>query len=108
MADPLRLEQALGNLVDNALRHGSAPVTMRATAGDGRVRLQVEDRGNGVPPDFAERAFDRFTRGDAAREGRGAGLGLAIVAAVAAGHGGAAGLDPRQGGGTIAWIDLPA
>jgi two-component system OmpR family sensor kinase len=106
-ADPLRLEQALGNLVDNALRHGAPPVTLSAAVDDDRLRLQVGDRGAGLPPGLGKRAFDRFTRGDAAREGPGAGLGLAIVAAVAHAHAGRAGLDARPGGGTLAWLELP-
>jgi len=105
--DPLRLEQALGNLVDNALRHGAPPVTLSAAVDDDRLRLQVADHGAGLPSGLGERAFDRFTRGDAAREGPGAGLGLAIVAAVAHAHGGRAGLDARPGGGTLGWLELP-
>jgi two-component system, OmpR family, sensor kinase len=67
----------------------------------------VEDDGRGVPPGFAERAFERFTRADESRTGGGAGLGLAIVAAIARAHGGRAGFAPRATG-TDAWIALPA
>jgi heavy metal sensor kinase len=106
-ADPLRVEQAVGNLVDNALRHGGGEVELRAARENGGVALHVLDRGQGLPESLAGREFARFTRGDTAREGDGAGLGLAIVAAIATAHGGRAGLDPRPGGGTDAWIRLP-
>jgi signal transduction histidine kinase len=103
----LRVGQALGNLVENALRHGAPPVTVSARAAGDHVRLEVCDHGEGIPGDFVTRAFDRFTRADAAREGAGAGLGLAIVAAIAAAHHGSAGLQARPGGGTTAWLELP-
>ncbi len=106
--DRARLEQALANLVDNALRHGDGPVELSARAGDGWVELVVADRGPGVTPEFAGRAFERFSRADAARGRGGSGLGLAIVRAVATAHGGSARLDPRPGGGTEAVLRLPA
>jgi two-component system, OmpR family, sensor kinase len=107
-ADPLRLEQAIGNLVDNALRHGGGEVELRAEREDGAVALHVLDHGPGLPASMNGRAFARFTRGDEAREGEGAGLGLAIVAAIASAHGGDAGIDARPGGGADAWIRLPS
>jgi signal transduction histidine kinase len=85
--DRLRVEQALGNLVENALRYGEG--TIRLT-GDVQS-LRVSDDGSGFPPGFAPRAFERFSRADESRGGAGgAGLGLAIVAAVAEAHGGSA------------------
>jgi signal transduction histidine kinase len=106
-ADRLRAEQALGNLVDNALRHGDGPVELVAEpAGDG-VRLHVLDRGPGFDPALDGHAFERFTRGDRARSRGGTGLGLAIVEAIARSHGGSAGAGPRDGGGADAWIQLP-
>ena len=105
--DALRLEQALGNLVANATSHGAGAVTVSARRRDGAIELHVEDEGGGLPPDFADRAFERFTRADEARSGGGAGLGLAIVAAIARAHGGHAGFSPRERG-TDAWIELPA
>jgi two-component system, OmpR family, sensor kinase len=89
-ADRLRLRQALGNLVDNALRHGSGDITL--TARDGA--LEVSDEGAGFSPDIADRAFDRFARGDGARTGPGTGLGLSIVQAIAEAHGGSASIVP--------------
>jgi signal transduction histidine kinase len=105
-ADRLRLEQAVGNLLANATTHGAGRVTVSARAADGAVELHVEDEGPGVPGPFAERAFERFTRADEARTGDGAGLGLAIVAAIARAHGGRTGFSPRAKG-TDAWISLP-
>ncbi len=86
--DAARLEQAVTNLVDNALRHGDGAVNLTAV-GDGEdLRITVRDHGSGVPPAFAARAFERFSRADAGRTGGGAGLGLAIVRAIALAHGG--------------------
>jgi signal transduction histidine kinase len=92
-ADPLRLRQALGNLVDNALRHGAGDVVLRAAPDDGGVTLEVSDGGAGFAPDIAGRAFERFARGDIARTRGGTGLGLAIVRAIAEAHGGQATLE---------------
>jgi signal transduction histidine kinase len=89
-ADPLRVRQALANLVDNALRHGRGDVVLRAGAQDGGVALEVSDAGPGFAPDIAGRAFERFARGDRARTRGGTGLGLAIVRAIAEAHGGRA------------------
>ena len=102
-ADPLRLRQALGNLVDNALRHGGGEIALRAVAEDGGVALEVSDAGAGFAPDIADRAFERFARGDAARTRGGTGLGLAIVRAIAEAHGGRATLE----GATVrVWLPL--
>lgn len=108
LGDRLRLEQALGNLVENALRHGAGPIGLEARAEQGRIELHVTDRGDGFPPGFAERAFHRFTRADPARERGGSGLGLAIVDAIASAHGGSAGARSRPGGGADVWIAIPA
>ncbi|HEV2592807.1 MAG TPA: ATP-binding protein [Gaiellaceae bacterium] len=89
-ADPVRIEQALGNLVDNALHHGAGTITLSARRGGGKVELHVADEGAGFPPEFAARAFDRFTRADEARSERGTGLGLSIVELIARAHGGSA------------------
>jgi two-component system, OmpR family, sensor kinase len=102
-ADRLRLEQALGNLVDNALRHGAGAVRLDATRRNGRVLLQVSDEGAGFAPELLPTAFERFTRGDEARDRGGTGLGLAIVEAVARAHGGRA----RAKGSTVT-IELPS
>ena len=97
--DRLRLEQALGNLVDNALRHGSGTISLASAPGNGLVELRVTDQGGGFPADFLPYAFERFSRADVAREGAGTGLGLAIVEAIARAHGGSARVENRDGGG---------
>jgi signal transduction histidine kinase len=105
-ADRLRLEQALRNLVDNALGHGEGTVTIDArTVGDW-TELHVLDEGHGFPPDIAAHAFERFSRGDDARMRGGSGLGLAIVEAVVHAHGGTAGIGPNSRGADV-WISLP-
>jgi two-component system, OmpR family, sensor kinase len=104
--DRLRAEQALGNLVENALRHGGGRILLQAHRHDGRIELHVRDQGQGFPPDFIGHAFEPFSRADPARAGGGAGLGLAIVELIARAHGGgahAANLDD----GADAWLELP-
>jgi two-component system, OmpR family, sensor kinase len=105
--DRSRLEQALGNMVDNSLRHGAGEVGLAAAARNGAVELHVTDGGSGFGAAFVDRAFDRFTTADPARGG-GTGLGLAIVAAIAQSHGGAAHAANRAGGGADVWLELPA
>jgi two-component system, OmpR family, sensor kinase len=100
--DRLRLEQALGNLVDNALRHGTGRVELSVEARDGGVELHVRDEGPGLPPGFAEHAFERFSRPDEGRSTAGSGLGLSIVKAVAEAHGGSAHI-----AGADVWIAVP-
>ena len=95
-ADPDRLRQALDNLVENALRHGAGAVRLGARAADDGVEVHVRDEGDGFAPGFLPRAFDRFARGGGER-GPGSGLGLSIVAAVAAAHGGSAHAGERPG-----------
>jgi heavy metal sensor kinase len=107
-ADRLRLEQALTNLVDNALRHGEGEVRIWAERGRGRVRIHVADQGEGFPAEFLPHAFERFSRGDPARGRGGSGLGLAIVATIARAHGGSAGAENSPQGGAETWIELPA
>ncbi len=107
-ADRVRLEQALGNLVDNALRHGAGVVRLGAAVDGTVAELFVEDDGDGFPPDYLSRAFERFSRPDEGRTGSGTGLGLSIVEAVAQAHGGSAHASNRPGGGARVWLRLPA
>jgi two-component system, OmpR family, sensor kinase len=105
-ADRLRVEQALGNLVENALRYGNGRILLEAFAVDGRVELHVKDEGAGFPQGFIADAFEPFSRTDSSRSSQGAGLGLAIVDVIARAHGGsahAANLDP----GADVWLALP-
>jgi two-component system OmpR family sensor kinase len=106
LGDAGQLRQALDNLVDNALRYGAGTIRLDARADDGHVELHVRDEGAGFPPGFLPRAFDRFARADGERR-PGAGLGLAIVAAVATAHGGSAHADNGAHGGADVWIALP-
>ena len=104
--DRLRAEQALGNLVENALRHGRGRILLQAQRRNGVVELHVRDEGPGFAPEFLGRAFEPFAREDPARQGPGAGLGLAIVDVIARAHGGAAHAANR-GGGADTWLALP-
>jgi signal transduction histidine kinase len=106
-ADPLRLDQAVGSMVDNALRYGAGTVTVAAVELGDTVEIHVRDRGPGFPGDFLPRAFERFSRGQGARDG-GSGLGLAIVRTVARAHGGEAQAANADGGGADVWIALPS
>ncbi len=103
-ADPVRLEQALGNLVDNAIAHGGGRIGLSAEQHGDVVELHVEDDGPGFPADFILGAFDRFSRSDEARSGTGSGLGLSIVELIAEAHGGTAGARNRRSGGADVWI----
>jgi two-component system, OmpR family, sensor kinase len=105
-ADRMRLEQALGNLVENALRYGDGPVRVWSRSADGRMEIHVSDDGPGFPPDFLPHAFERFRRVDSARASDGTGLGLAIVKAIARAHGGDARARNSGRGGADVWIDL--
>jgi two-component system, OmpR family, sensor kinase len=106
-ADPGRLEQAIGNMVENALVHGAGPVTIASHRRNGVVEVHVLDEGPGLPDAFLDRAFDRFSRADASRTAPGTGLGLAIVAAIAEAHGGHAHAENDPAGGADVWFSLP-
>ncbi|MEV4138454.1 HAMP domain-containing sensor histidine kinase [Dactylosporangium sp. NPDC049742] len=86
--DPGRVDRILTNLLDNALRHGAAPVTVAVSTTDGWVRLTVHDAGPGMPAEFLPHAAERFARADAARTTPGTGLGLSLVDAIVTAHGG--------------------
>jgi two-component system osmolarity sensor histidine kinase EnvZ len=106
---PFAMRRAVANLIDNALRYAGTPVEVRARMAGDRVRIEVLDRGPGVPAGEAERLKQPFTRLDAARSGPGgAGLGLAIVDRIARAHGGRLELAPREGGGLAARLELAA
>ena len=116
LGDPLRLRQVVDNLVSNALRYSPAgdPVVVHlagpaADQGAGTVRIDVVDRGPGMTTEEAARVFERFYRADPARTRSqgGAGLGLAIVSAIVAAHGGRVGLATSPGAGATFTILLP-
>jgi signal transduction histidine kinase len=106
--DASQIEQALGNLLDNALVHGAGPIELSAYAHGALVELHVHDEGPGFPQQFEARAFDRFSRADDARSRGGSGLGLSIVEVIARAHGGAAHVASRVGAGADVWIAVPA
>jgi len=109
--DPARFRQALGNLLDNAVRHSppDATVTVWARVDDGALTLEVSDAGRGFPEDFLPRAFEPFTGAETAtsRAAAGSGLGLAIVRAVAEAHGGTVEVLNRPDGGASAILTIP-
>jgi two-component system OmpR family sensor kinase len=107
-ADRMRVEQAVGNLVENALRHGAGPIRVWSHRRNGRIEIHVRDEGAGFPPDFLPHAFERFRRADTSRSSDGTGLGLAIDKASAEAHGGTAAAQNANGGGADVWIELAA
>jgi signal transduction histidine kinase len=106
--DPIALKRLVTNLVDNALKFGSS-ARGRVFAEAGMAVLEVDDDGPGVPEGDIERAFEPFQRleGSRSRETGGAGLGLAVVRAIARGHGGEVTLQNRAEGGLRARVTLP-
>jgi two-component system, OmpR family, phosphate regulon sensor histidine kinase PhoR len=120
-ADPARLEQALVNLVHNAIKFSRPEGTVRVTweVRPGHVRFSVKDVGIGIPASHLPRIFERFykvdrsraraseTPGSELRTGS-AGLGLAIVRHIAEAHNGSVGVDSEEGVGSTFWVDIPA
>lgn len=106
--DPIALKRLVANLVDNALKFGSS-ARGRVFAEAGMAVVEVDDDGPGVPEGDIERAFEPFQRleGSRSRETGGAGLGLAVVRAIARGHGGEVTLLNRAEGGLRARVTLP-
>lgn len=109
--DPRKTEQVLTNLLDNARRHARRRVAVELAGSDGSVTLTVADDGPGFAPEVLPVAFHRFTRAGTSRgrDGGGAGLGLAIVAALVGAHGGA--VEAANGGplgGAVVRVRLPA
>jgi two-component system sensor histidine kinase KdpD len=108
--DGVLIEQALFNLVDNALKYSppSTPIGIAATLEGGTLRITVEDAGAGIPPGEEARVFEKFSRASRPGDPGGAGLGLAIVKGIATAHGGAARAENRAGGGATFTLELPA
>ncbi|GGV73721.1 two-component sensor histidine kinase [Streptomyces gelaticus] len=120
-ADPVRLRQAIGNLVSNAVRHtpSGGQVTVRAygagapadeAAADGEVVVEVADTGSGISAENLPHVFDRFWRAEKSRSRRtgGSGLGLAIVRKLVEAHGGSVGAVSVEGQGSVFTLRLPA
>jgi signal transduction histidine kinase len=110
VGDPVRISQALSNLVDNALKYTpeGGRVTIAAAREPGAVTVTVTDSGPGVPVGEREAVWRRLYRGDSSRSQRGLGLGLTLVRAVAEAHGGSASVGDAPGGGARFQIRLPA
>ena len=108
--DPERIEQAVRNLLENAIRHTARGGVVRLSARrlDGFARFIVEDAGPGFPPDLLEHAFEPFTRGEVeTASASGAGLGLSIVQAIAEAHGGSASAENTPDGARVT-VDVQA
>jgi two-component system OmpR family sensor kinase len=109
--DDLRLRQVVGNLVRNAVIHTppASPIEVTLASDDGHAVLSVIDHGPGLPPGEERRVFEPFHRADPgrSRDSGGSGLGLSIVAAVVAAHGGSVVAIPTAGGGATFRIELP-
>ncbi|MEW2117857.1 ATP-binding protein [Streptomyces sp. NPDC005474] len=111
-ADPLRLRQAVGNLVSNAIRHTppGGKVTLRPRRTGTKVLIEVADTGSGIGPEDLPRVFDRFWRAERSRSRRtgGSGLGLAIVRQLVEAHDGEVTVTSTPGAGTVFALHLPA
>jgi len=105
-AVPARLHRAVGNLLDNAVKHGGADGVVDVRVADGTV--SVRDHGDGIAPGDLPHVFDRFYRAPKARGLPGAGLGLAIVRQVAEAHGGTVRAEAAPGGGARLVLSLPS
>jgi two-component system OmpR family sensor kinase len=109
--DDTRLRQVLGNLVRNALVHTPprTPIEIGVTSQNGTARLSVADHGPGLKPEDLKRIFEPFFRADPSRsrDSGGAGLGLSIVTAVVAAHGGRVQVKETSGGGATFEVELP-
>jgi signal transduction histidine kinase len=111
MADPVRIQQALDNLLSNAMKFSAedAPIDLIADCREHVVRLSVKDSGVGIPKSFQGKIFDAFTQADSSstRQRGGTGLGLRIAKTIVEAHRGKIGFSSTEGKGTVFFIDLP-
>jgi signal transduction histidine kinase len=109
LLDPERVTQAVVQLAANAIAYTppTAALELRLTSRAETLCADVIDHGSGIPPDVRERIFDRFARATPFGRGAGSGLGLSIVAAVAAAHGGTVKLTDTAGGGATFTLSVP-
>jgi signal transduction histidine kinase len=107
--DRKRLQQALANLVDNAIKYTPAGgrVTVEAMEVSGQSVIKVKDSGPGIPPEEIDRIWDRLYRGDQSRSQRGLGLGLSLVKAIIAAHHGRVEVASQPSAGSIFTVYLP-
>lgn len=102
--------RVLSNLLENAIRYSdaSAPVEVHVSRDGATIRFEIADRGPGIPPEDGERLFQPFQRGTSGNESKGAGLGLAIARELTGAQGGVLNVEPRDGGGSVFILVLPA
>jgi two-component system, OmpR family, sensor histidine kinase MprB len=105
--DPARLDRAIWNLLDNAIKWSPDGGEVEVEVSESG-EVSVADRGPGIEAEDMPHVFDRFFRSAAARELPGSGLGLAIVRRAAETHGGTVRAESRPGGGTVIRLRLPA
>jgi two-component system sensor histidine kinase KdpD len=105
--DGVLIEQALINLLENAVKYSSGPIEIGAAEGDRQVMVEVADRGPGIPSGQEGVIFEKFQRAVTEGAPGGVGLGLAIARAIVAAHGGRLWVDSREGGGAIFRFTLP-
>jgi signal transduction histidine kinase len=110
LCDPVRLEQALSNLISNAIKFSPDRTTVKCTTSlDNRfVTISVSDQGPGIAEDVQPFIFDKFARTTSARNPNGTGLGLALTKAIAEAHGGKVDFITEQGHGTTFCLRIPA
>jgi signal transduction histidine kinase len=108
-ADRVRLQQALANLVDNAIKYAEsgATVDVKAGASFDEVEFTVSDTGMGIPPEEQPKIWQRLYRGDKSRSAKGLGLGLSLVKAVVEAHGGSVSVQSAVGRGSTFTVKLP-
>jgi NtrC-family two-component system sensor histidine kinase KinB len=108
LADSNRVSLVLSNLVVNAIRHTPTGgiVELQCVTADGSVRFEVKDTGEGIPPEFRERIFEKFFQVPGATTG-GSGLGLTIAREIVLAHGGKIGVESEVGKGSTFWFTLP-
>ncbi|MFP3967250.1 PAS domain-containing sensor histidine kinase [Actinomadura fulvescens] len=108
--DPDKVDQILGNLVENAVRHGAGTVTIvvEPDAHKEGAAVSVRDEGEGIPPEAADRVFRQFWRGPGGNRRGGTGLGLYIVKGLVEAHGGTISVRRAPGGGAEFRFTLPA
>lgn len=109
VGDPRALSRLVRNVVDNAIRYAESTIEFRCAVVEGRARIVIADDGPGIAPEQRQRVFDRFVRLDTprTRDVGGAGLGLSIVAQIAAAHHGTVTVDQTPGGGASFVVVLP-
>ncbi|MEU4242585.1 ATP-binding protein [Actinoplanes sp. NPDC026619] len=109
LADPAQLQLVLGNLLTNATKYGTPPIEVTVVNAEEQVAIRVADRGEGVPPEFVPRLFDRFARAESgvATTTAGTGLGLYLVRQLAQAGGLDVSYEPNQPHGAVFTVSIP-